>query len=122
MERPEHLPAFYIATKALEVDKPLPWRPINTGTFNPTTPLSVVFIQLFKLIQSEAHVPWNQLVRSCIGLIMSQCPIVAGCDDVAVYIQWLNRVISCGFLDIRRLKLATSDFLNIYTNFPLRDI
>ena len=42
--------------------------------------------------------------------------------DVAKYIEWINGVIARGFLDIRRLKLRTNDFVNMYTNLPQREM
>ena len=121
MERPEFLPTCYTVPKALKKDKPLPWIPIN-GALNPTVPLAVVFTQLLKLIQYEAHSMWNQLARSYIGLNISQCQIVTGCDDVAKYIEWINGLIARVFRDIHRLKLRTSDFGNMYTNLPQREM
>ena len=67
---------------------------------------------------------WSQLVRvrSGIGLHISHCHIVTGCDGVAKCIEWISGLIARGFLDIRLLKLRTDDFVNMYTDLPQREM
>ena len=93
-ENPADLASLYLNPKLCKpLDSPLGLRQISGGGVCPLAALSCVHTSILKLIQNEAEVYWNQLVRDATGWNVQRCHIVAGCDELSAYIDWFNVLI-----------------------------